>query len=205
MPSDAEIITMAAIRLDANYNVVSARDWKIRPRIWRNEYESSVKIHGIDREQSLVFDRFESVFYDICSYLFEVDNQVFVCHANRIRNITYDYACLKYKMLDVGRLFDFYKALPENKIISTHSLAKYLSIPCELNLKSLASHLDLDDFSHHDVVDDTNTCKNIFIKLHPQVDEDKFHLWDKHKIKGDHGHGKIKRTKRTNGWTQPLC
>jgi DNA polymerase III epsilon subunit-like protein len=163
--AEAEILTMCCITLDENLNQVSMHDWKIRPRIWRESYEPAIKIHGISREESAEYPKWDSVIDSINLVLLEGADNNFVCHARESSKLAFDYACLKYMMLDQSKLFEFYKALPERNIFSTHTMAKHLGIQGKLNLRDLNKTLGFEDFKHHDVKEDTISCRNIFTKL----------------------------------------
>lgn len=184
-PSSAEILTADFIHTDENFKIIEKKSYNFRPRIWDKEASEASAIHGISRDQAFQFAPYNETAPEMFDWLLAFDKAHLVSHANRMFNSTYDQAILRFHALDNGVYFDFGQSFPESKYISTHSLAKFLNVGCELNLKALCNYFNLGDFSHHNSEEDVLMCYKLFLKLIPTIDLKEFFEWEHYKKKGD--------------------
>lgn len=180
-PSSAEILTGSFLYCDEELNIQDVYELEVRPRVWDKEAEEAVAIHGITHAQAMRFTPFPQAITDLSSWLDTLAPAHFVAHANRKifgKFTTYDYALLNTSLFDLNFQWSLYRAAPVRYLISTHSLAKYLSLPCEHNLKAIAQHLGVEAFKHHDAKDDAIACYEILKVLLPRVSLEDFFNWE---------------------------
>lgn len=171
-PLAAELLTGSFLYCDNELNVLDRYELESRPRVWDKDAEAAVAIHGITHAQAMRFTPFPNAIAELTAWLDTLVPAHFVAHANRTifgKFTTYDYALLTTVLFDYGAHYSLYRAAPRKGIISTHSLAKYLNLPCELNLKAIATYLKVEAFNHHEAAADTRACYEILKILLPQV------------------------------------
>lgn len=183
-PSSAEILTADFISCDSSFNIIEKRHFEFRPRIWDKEANEASAIHGISREQAFRFAPYSVSVREMFEWLLRFKGSHLISHANRMFNSTYDQAILRFHALDNGFYFDFGQAFPESKYISTHSLAKFLNIGSELNLKSLCNYFKLGEFVHHNSAEDVMMTYKLFLELIPTVNINEFLEWENYLKKG---------------------
>lgn len=168
LPGSAQILTGFFILVDKNLKVIDTYDLKAAPRLWDKAAQDSTLIHGITYDVAKTFPSHILAMKNLSHWLLKLPTCHFVAHANRTifgRFSTFDYAVLNFNLFDYGYQFIFYNRCPVKSIISTHSLAKYLSLGCNLDLKSLSDYFKLPAFSHHDAEADAKKCLEIFKRL----------------------------------------
>jgi DNA polymerase III epsilon subunit-like protein len=171
-----EILTGHFIYLDQNLNPIDQYEFRAKPRIWDQGADEASKIHGISSFDTITFPEFNQAYSNLWSWLSSLENSYFVAHANRKifgKFTTYDYAILNLMLFDFGKSFEFGLKFRRENIISTHSLAKFLSLPCGYDLKSIATYYGL-SFLHHNAKDDCIVTNEIFKKMVTRVEIDKF-------------------------------
>jgi DNA polymerase III epsilon subunit-like protein len=169
--SCAEILTADFIHCDELFNIKEKKSYKIRPRIWDAHASEAVEIHGITREEAFKFPPYNEVIREMFGWLFKFKGESLVCHANRVHNVTYDNAILRFHALDLSNdaYYAFQRSFPEKQYISTHSVAKYSNAPCKLDLKSLCNHYRLGEFTHHNSAEDAMMCYKIMKNFNPDI------------------------------------
>jgi DNA polymerase III epsilon subunit-like protein len=190
-PSSAEILTADFIHADKSFDIIEKKSFKFRPRIWDKDASDATSIHGITRDQAFNFLPYGEVAPEMFEWLLSFKDSHLVSHANRMFNSTYDQAILRFHALDNGVYFDFGRSFPESKYISTHSLAKFLNVGCELNLKALCNYFNLGSFEHHNSQEDVLMCYKLFLKLMPTINLSDFFEWEHYKKRDD-----VKPTKK---------
>lgn len=181
----AEIITGSFILVDDKMDIVTIYNIQCNPRLWDKEADDASLIHGISKADASGFDDYSTTIKELAGWLETLPPCHFVAHANR-QNFgtyaTYDYAILNMALLDYDLHYTLYKICPSRFIISTHSLAKYLKLPCDLNLEAIAQHLNVSMGTHHNAESDAFTCFEILKKLLPTVDLNKFLDYENFKL-----------------------
>jgi DNA polymerase III epsilon subunit-like protein len=175
-PMRAEILTGHFIMLDEKLSIIDELGIECRPELWNDEAEQAFEIHGISKYMSATFPNKQESFDKLMRWIMRFDEVYSVCHANRRVGgfKTYDYTVLSLALFDTDHYFDFTRTCRSLNIISTHSLAKYLKINCELNLKSLAQYLGVELDNHHNAKSDCVATYNIFKHLYPRVNLGQF-------------------------------
>jgi DNA polymerase III alpha subunit (gram-positive type) len=168
-PSSAEILTADFIYCDEKYNIFDKRSFRFKPRLWDADASEAVAIHGITKEEAFTYPAYNTEIRKMFDWLIRFEGENLVCHANRMFNSTYDAAILRFHALDNNYYFEFQKAFPENKYISSHSVGKYLELPCKLDLKSMCNYYSLGDFEHHSSAEDAMMCYNLMKKMDPDI------------------------------------
>jgi DNA polymerase III epsilon subunit-like protein len=174
---NAQLITGYFLLVDKNLKIIKEYELKARPMIWDKQAEDSVAIHGIGYDQCKSFPIHGQAMQDLYKWFVTLPTCHFVAHANRTifgKFSTYDYAVLTSNLFYYSYQFMLYSRCPTKSIISTHSLAKYLNLSCNYDLKSLSSYLGLNAFTHHDAKADTLVCYEIFKRLIKEVDIEDF-------------------------------
>lgn len=219
-PVSSSILTGSFIYCDKALNIVDRYDFKCRPRYWDKYAYEAVAIHKISYQEALGYPDFYDTMREVVHWLETLEPSHFVAHVNRLAGMfenedkpelkrpkavltAYDYELLTQSLFDIDSShYELYRVAPIQSLISTHSLAKYLKLPCEYNLKGIARYLGLSEFSHHDAREDTTACLGILRLLLPQIDLEKFLLWENFKIKeeenGKSNSGADSKTKRAN-------
>lgn len=208
-PMASELLTGSFIYCDSELNVLDIYELESRPRKWDKEAEESVAIHGIDHATAMRFMPFQNAMAGLTAWPDTLEPSHFVCHANRMAGnfrddrpkagwSTFDWAFLLAALLDYGAHDKLYRAAPCKSILSTHSLAKYLRLPCEYNLKAIAVYLKLlipgakpdlfflpngTAFNHHDAAADAILCYDILKILLPQINLEEFLDFENFKIR----------------------
>lgn len=196
IPTSASILTGSFLYCDKELNVIDSYDFKSRPRVWNVEANEAVAIHGISFKDAMEFPDFNETMLDLAYWLETLQPSHFVAHVNRLAGMfdseparpkaaltSYDYELLTVSLLDIGRHYELYRVAPIKSLISTHSLAKFLKLPCEYNLKAIAQYLGLAAFAHHEAKADTKACYEIAKMLLTKVDLEEFLLWENYKLK----------------------
>lgn len=183
-PSSAEILTADFISCDSDFNIIEKKHFEFRPRIWDRDASEASAIHGISREKAFRFAPYSESAREMFDWLLSFKRAHLISHANRMFNSTYDQAILRFHALDNGVYFDFSLAFPESRYISTHSLAKFLNIGSELNLKALCNYFKLGDFVHHNSAEDVMMTYKLFLELIPTVKIEEFLEWENYLKKG---------------------
>ena len=196
-PSSAEILTADFISCDSDFNIIEKKHFEFRPRIWDKDANEAAAIHGISREQAYRFAPYSESASKMFDWLLGFDKSHMISHANRMFNSTYDQAILRLHALDNDVYFEFGQSFPESKYISTHSLAKYLNVGSELNLKALCNYFKLGDFVHHNSAEDVMMTYKLFLELIPTVKINEFLDWEHYFKKGIKNEESEKPTRRT--------
>jgi DNA polymerase III epsilon subunit-like protein len=176
-PLNAEVLTGSFLYLDKDLDVIDRYDFNSRPRVWGAEADKASAIHGITYAQAFNFTLHDRAMLDLSKWLDSLSPSYFCCHANRTifgSFSTYDYAVLTSSLFYYDLHWSLYRSCPRKYILSTHSLAKYLKLPTDYNLKSLASFFGINDFLHHDATADTKVCYEILKNILPKVDIEEF-------------------------------
>jgi len=185
-PLNAQLLTGCFMLCDSDFDIVDRLDLKARPRFWDKEAEEASSIHGITLAKANTFPAFNDAMETLKIWLDSIPPSHFVAHANR--NIfgkfsTYDYAVLTSNLFDYKfSHYSLYRSAPRKLILSTHSLAKFLSIDSALDLKSLANKLGVELSEHHDAQADAMACYEIFKKLFPRVELNTFLDYENFKL-----------------------
>jgi DNA polymerase III epsilon subunit-like protein len=177
----AELLTGSMLYLNDKLEEIGSYSFTCRPRYWGKEADEAVAIHGISYAEAQLFTPWQEAIAGVAGWLSTLPPCHFVAHANRKifgGFSTYDYALLSTHLFDLNFQWELYRACPRQYIISTHSLASYLNLPCERNLKALAEYLGVDAFKHHDARAETMACYQILKKLLPQVELESFFCWE---------------------------
>jgi len=173
----SEIISGHFMYLDHDLNIVDQYEFKSKPELWDNESEQASKIHLISYDDAMQFPDKEQAYNDLCQWLSTLRAGHFVAHGNRKifgKFSTYDYSALIVGLFDTNYYFEFIAKFRPKDIISTHSLAKYLSLPSKYDLKSLAEYYKLGEFDHHDAKSDCVICYELLKNMLPQIDLNEF-------------------------------
>jgi DNA polymerase III epsilon subunit-like protein len=179
-PSVAELLTGSFRYCDRDFNTLDQYNLKCRPRKWDAKADEAVRIHGIEYPVAMSFPLHAKAVSELSQWLNRLDRAHFVCHANRRifkkagELSTYDYTVLSLAFFDYGMHFLMRSKLPVQSIISTHSLAKYLQLGCDYDLKSLSQFLRVELTSHHVASADEEACYGILKELIPRVDLERF-------------------------------
>lgn len=172
IPTHAQLLTGHFLLVDKDFDIVDRYDLKVRPRLWDKAAEDAQLIHGIGLDKAKHFPEFQEALTEFHSWLSTLPVCHFVAHANRTifgRFSTYDYAVLTANLFDLNFHWQLYSKCPRKYILSTHSIAKYLKLPCAYDLKSIAQYLGLGGFNHHEAEADTLVCYEILKRLYPQI------------------------------------
>jgi len=173
----AQLITGHFLLADKNFNIIEEYELKARPELWDNAAQESYAIHGIGYDTAKHFPAHREAIQDLNAWLEDLPICHFAAHANRTifgKFSTYDYSVLTCNLFHYSMQYSLYRSCPRKHIISTHSLAKYLRLSCNYDLKSIAQYLGLNNFKHHDAKADTVVCFEILKLLLPKVDLEEF-------------------------------
>ncbi len=173
----AQLITGHFLFLDNELNIIKEYELKAKPRLWDRAAQDSALIHGIGYDQAKHFPDHARAMKDLSDWLETLPVCHFVAHANRTifgKFSTYDYSVLTSNLFEYNLQYILYQKAPRKKIISTHSLAKYLKLPCSYDLKSLSQYLGLNSFQHHDAKADTVVTYEILKILIKEIDLEEF-------------------------------
>jgi len=176
-PLNAQILSGHFLYLDLSFNIIDQYSLKSKPQSWDSEAEEASSIHGIKLVDTILYPEFSEAMENLLSWLGKLEPSYFVCHANRKifgKFSSYDYAVLVSNLLYLGKHYDLYRACPSSHIISTHSLAKYLSLSCDYDLKSLCSFYKYDLSNHHEAEADTYACLHLLKSMLPEVNLEEF-------------------------------
>lgn len=173
----SEIITGFFLYLDSSLNIIDQYEFRAMPELWDKAAEEASLIHGITQRDVMSYPRKKKAYADLCEWLSTLEAGHFVAHGNRRifgKFSTYDYSALITNLLDHDYYFEFSSKFRPKDIISTHSLAKHLSIDGKHDLKSLAHQFGLSEFDHHDAKSDCMICYELLKKMLPRVDLKEF-------------------------------
>jgi DNA polymerase III epsilon subunit-like protein len=185
--TDNEILTLYAIKLTKNLEVIDQKYFTFKTERWIERYYDAVQIHGITKEACMQFkDKNESLL-ELINWIGE--KHILVCHSKKQNDkgfFAYDGAMLNWEMLGANLIWEWRKVI-FSKVISTHCLAQKLNksgklgiaatkkdggkvARVSLSLNSLCDHFKI-NLKHHDARSDTEACMQLFKKL-IEIDKD---------------------------------
>jgi DNA polymerase III epsilon subunit-like protein len=198
-PSKAEIISGHFMYLDSSLAIIEEYEFKSQVELWDKNAQEASQIHGITYQDMLSFPAKYQAMDDLCNWLSTLKAGHFVAHGNRKifgKFYTFDYSALCCNLLDADYYFEFSSKFRPKDIISTHSLAKALSIASKYDLKSLSQYFKLSDFNHHDAKSDCVICYELLKKMIPQIDLKEFFEAEYYNTKELSNDSKPRKTKK---------
>jgi DNA polymerase III epsilon subunit-like protein len=181
VPLLAELLTGHFLLVDESLHIVDEYSLQVKPRIWDDEADKAAEIHNIGYDKAKHFPEFSKAMGDFKDWLADIPKCFWVSHSNRTifraaGNLsTNDYQVLATSLFDLNSAhYVLYSKCPTRYILSTHSMASYLKLPCSLDLEGIVNHYKIGSFKHHDAREDTLVTYKIFKNLIANINVEEF-------------------------------
>lgn len=194
---ESEMLTGFFITVDRDFKKIDSLYVESKPELY---LQDSFNTHKISYKQAMKFPDKKWSFIKIAKYLKKYKDGFFICHANGdmfgVKGY-FDWQVLNMVALGFGHeiYYRFQNVFHNQKVISTHTIAKKLIKSEKYNLEFLAKKFNIPHNPHEAVSDTLATMKLFQVLL-----KDYNNLSDKELFDLGHWSGEIDFNKKTDGF-----